>query len=257
MIQRRPIGQPVPNFKTPITPNAKSIEGAYARLDVLDKSQAKELHNANSGDAADIIWTYLPYGPFETQKEYTSWLTKMTGLKDPYFYAIFDKEAGKYGGVASYLRIKPNDASIEVGHINFAPQLQHTKASTEAIFLMMEWAFEEGYRRFEWKCDALNAASMNAAKRYGFVYEGTFRQATMYKGRNRDTAWFAVIDKDWPPLKEAFEAWLDPSNFDEDGIQKKRLSQMTSFMAAKCVGCIAGLGLMGYNLGIEYFLSKK
>ena len=233
MIKRRPIGQAVPNWTPPSAPNTDVLKGAYARLERLSAGHAKALFEANAEDTNDFIWTYLPYGPFKTQKAYKAWATDMATQEDPYFYTIIDRESGKAGGVASYLRIKPNDGSIEIGHINFAPRLQHTKASTEAVFLMMSWAFEAGYRRFEWKCDALNAASMNAAKRYGFLYEGTFRQATMYKGRNRDTAWFAVIDKDWPPLKEAFQAWLDPSNFDDDGLQRKRLSTLTSFMAAK------------------------
>ncbi len=233
MITRRPIGPAVPNWTPPKRPKAVALDGQYARLEPLAKKHGTALHKANSADSEGNIWTYLPYGPFKSARAYGVWLEEMSGQKDPFFYAIYDKEADAFGGVASFLRIKPESGSIEVGHINFAPALQKTKAATEAIYLMMNWAFDAGYRRFEWKCDALNAASMNAAKRYGFYYEGTFRQATMYKGRNRDTAWFAVIDKDWTPLKSAYDAWLDPTNFDEDGRQIKRLSSLTAPMATK------------------------
>ena len=132
--------------------------------------------------------------------------------------------------VASYLRIDPNAGSIEVGHINMAPALQRTRAATEAMYLMMKWAFEAGYRRYEWKCDALNAGSRRAAQRLGLSYEGVFRQATMYKGRNRDTAWFAAIDKEWPALEAAFQAWLHPKNFDETGRQIERLADLTALV---------------------------
>ena len=158
MIRRRPIGQAVTGWTPPSSPDFKSIEGKYARLDAFDPdAQAEVIHAANKEDAENEIWTYLPYGPFETDAEYRDWMTASAALQDPYFLAIFDKEKNAYGGVASYLRVKPNDGSIEVGHINFAPQLQKTRAATEAIFLMMDWAFSQGYRRFEWKCDALNA----------------------------------------------------------------------------------------------------
>ncbi len=131
-------------------------------------------------------------------------------------------------GVASYLRIDPASGSIEVGHINYSPMLQRTPAATEAMYLMMQRVFELGYRRYEWKCDALNARSRAAAQRYGFSFEGVFRQATVYKGRNRDTAWYAAIDQEWPALQAAFLQWLDPANFDQDGRQRVRLADLTS-----------------------------
>ena len=141
------------------------------------------------------------------------------------FFTIIERATSRALGLASFLRIEPKVGVIEVGHINFAPVLQRTPHGTEAMFLMMCRVFDElGYRRYEWKCDALNAPSYRAAERLGFVYEGTFRQATMYKGRNRDTSWYAIIDKDWPALKEAYEAWLNPDNFDADGEQRKKLS---------------------------------
>ena len=147
---------------------------------------------------------------------------------DPLFYAIVDLAKGEAVGVASYLRISPSSGSIEVGHINYSPLLQRTPAATEAMYLMMAQAFDLGYRRYEWKCHALNAPSRSAAQRLGFSFEGIFRQAAVVKGRNRDTAWYAAIDEEWPALREAFERWLDPTNFDEKGNQRVRLSDLTA-----------------------------
>jgi RimJ/RimL family protein N-acetyltransferase len=147
---------------------------------------------------------------------------------DPLFYAVVEKIEDRAVGVASYLRIDPANGSIEVGHINYSPLLQRTPAATEAMYLMMRHVFDLGYRRYEWKCNALNAASRVAARRLGFSFEGVFRQAGVVKGRNRDTAWYAMIDKEWPALREAFLRWLDPSNFDEQGRQRARLSVLTA-----------------------------
>ena len=149
---------------------------------------------------------------------------------DVIFFAIRDLATGQLGGVASFLRIAPNQGSIEVGNIAISPKLQKTTAATEAMYLMMKWAFEAGYRRYEWKCNALNHPSRCAAQRLGFSFEGVFRQALVVKGRNRDTAWFAMIDKDWPALKEAFEAWLSQKNFTQDGEQKERLGDLTALV---------------------------
>jgi len=146
---------------------------------------------------------------------------------DPLFFAILDKADGRAAGVASYLRITPAAGSIEVGHIHYSPRLQRSPAATEAMYLLMEQAFVLGYRRYEWKCDALNAASRAAAQRLGLSFEGIFRQATVYKGRNRDTAWYAAIDPEWPALREAFLAWLAPGNFDGTGGQRTRLADLT------------------------------
>jgi RimJ/RimL family protein N-acetyltransferase len=142
---------------------------------------------------------------------------------DPLFFAVVDAASGRAAGVASYLRIDPVNGVIEVGHLAFAPQLQRTRVATEAMYLMMKHAFSLGYRRYEWKCDALNAPSRRAAERLGFTFEGVFRQAIVYKGRSRDTAWFSVIDSEWPVLETAFLAWLDPDNFDADGRQRRSL----------------------------------
>jgi RimJ/RimL family protein N-acetyltransferase len=175
----------------------------------------------------DLVWDYMPYGPFSSASQYYRWAREAQDMTDTTFYAIKNLETGAYQGVASYLRNNPTAGSIEVGHINMSPALQNTRAATEAMYLMMAWAFEAGYRRYEWKCDALNKPSRRAAQRLGFSYEGVFRQATIVKKRNRDTAWFAAIDSEWPALKEAFSAWLSPSNFTSDATQIERLSDLT------------------------------
>ena len=167
----------------------------------------------------------MSYGPFNTLADYVAWMRRDCLGDDPLFHAVIERATGVATGVASYLRIVPAVGVIEVGHINYAPPLQRSRAATEAMYLMMRRVFDElGYRRYEWKCDALNAGSRAAAARLGFRFEGVFRQATLYKGRNRDTAWFAVTDGDWPALKARFERWLDPANFDGDGGQRESLS---------------------------------
>lgn len=155
------------------------------------------------------------------------WAKDMAALTDPYFYVVIDQVTGQPGGVMSYLRITPDVGVIELGHICLSPQLQRGRAATEAMVLMIDWAFGAGYRRFEWKCDAFNLPSRRAAQRLGLSFEGTFRQATIVKGRNRDTVWFAATDKDWPGLQAAYEAWLSPANFGPDGQQNERLSDLT------------------------------
>lgn len=228
MTQERPLGQLVQNWVEPPRPNAPAMDGYYTRLERLNPDRhAADLFAANSQDRAGMIWDYLPYGPFESLARYHRWMKSDALGEDPMFYAVFNKEIGRWCGVASYLRIKPDAGSIEVGHINFAPSLQKSRAATEAIYLMMAWAFENGYRRFEWKCNALNMASRRAAERYGLSFEGVFRQATISKGRNRDTAWFAAIDTEWLQLKSAFELWLKPENFTASGQQIERLWDLT------------------------------
>ncbi|MEM9147872.1 MAG: GNAT family protein [Pseudomonadota bacterium] len=201
------------------------MQGRYVRLEPLTVEHAAALHAANSMDTEQRIWQWLPYGPYPSAEAYADWVGAMTLDRDPLFYAIVVE--GRPIGIASYLRIAPAAGSIEVGHINFSPRLQRTPAATEAMFLMMQWAFEAGYRRYEWKCNALNAGSRAAAQRYGLSYEGVFRQATVSKGRNRDTAWYAAIDREWPALRSAFETWLEPANFDAEGRQRQRLSDLT------------------------------
>lgn len=225
-MQEKSFGASVANWAVPPAPDNLRLDGRYARLERLDADKhAGELHRANIAD--DGIWDYLPYGPFSSAASYHRWVREVAARSDPQFYAITDLDSGGVGGVASYLRITPESGSIEIGHINLSASLQGTRAATETFYLMMKWAFEAGYRRFEWKCDALNLPSRRAAQRLGLSYEGIFRQATIVKGRNRDTAWFAAIDKEWPALKEAFTVWLSPENFDESGHQIERLSELT------------------------------
>ncbi len=229
----QPIGFPVEGWAARPRPPRAAIEGRHCRVEPIDPTRhAADLHAANREDARDRIWSYLPYGPFETLDDYRAWMEATCLGDDPLFHAIVDAKTEKAVGVASYLRIEPPVGVIETGHINYAPRLQKTAAATEAMFLMMRRVFDElGYRRYEWKCDALNAGSRAAAERLGFTFEGVFRQATLYKGRNRDTAWYAITDGDWPAIKAAFERWLDDANFDADGRQRESLSVLT--MAAR------------------------
>ena len=224
----QPVGSSLPHWGPPPWPPRETMIGRFCRLEPLDaRRHAEDLHAANAEDPDGRSWTYMPYGPFESLADYRAWMDATCRGDDPLFFAIVDEASDRPAGVASYLRIQPGSGSIEVGHIHFSPRLMRTPASTEAMFLMMQRAFELGYRRYEWKCDALNAASCAAARRLGFSYEGIFRQATVYKGRNRDTAWYSVIDSEWPWLQEAFETWLAPANFDEAGRQRTRLSELT------------------------------
>ncbi|MEM7347662.1 MAG: GNAT family protein [Chloroflexota bacterium] len=224
----QPIGFPLEGWQPRSWPERKIMTGRYCRVEPIDSAtHGADLHQANIQAEYEGFWTYLPYGPFETPAAYQRWLQETCLGEDPFFYAIVDTQTNKAVGVASYLRIEPTIGVIEVGHINYAPALQKTPAATEAMYLMMAHVFDDlGYRRYEWKCDALNAGSRKAALRLGFTFEGIFRQATMYKGRNRDTAWFSILDTEWPQQKQAFEAWLNPSNFDEQGQQKSGLARI-------------------------------
>lgn len=220
------LGKLVQDWTVPCRPAEPFLQGKFARLELFDANRhAAEIHSANAVDNA--IWDFLPYGPFETSADYHRWVERITSGDDPVFYAIKNLENGRYEGVASFLRISPETGSIEVGHINYSKPLQRTRAATEAMFLMMRWVFEAGYRRYEWKCNALNKGSRSAAERLGFSYEGIFRQHLIAKGRNRDTAWFAAIDIEWPMLKSAYETWLAPENFDANGRQSSSLSDLT------------------------------
>jgi RimJ/RimL family protein N-acetyltransferase len=225
----QPIGLPLSNWKPPEVPSREPMEGRFCCVEELNpRLHAASLHTANALDLEGRMWTYLPYGPFDTLDRYQEWIKEMCRRSDPLFYAIIDKTTGRAVGVASYLRIEPAGGSIEVGHLAFSPLMQRTPMATEAMFLMMERAFTLGYRRYEWKCDALNGPSRSAAQRLGFSFEGVFRQATIYKGRNRDTAWFSVIDREWPARRDAFQRWLHPTNFDGEGKQRVRLSALNA-----------------------------
>jgi len=225
----QPVGLPVAGWRPPPRPPREPMTGQYCRLEAADPVRhAVDLYAANALDAAGAMWTYLPYGPFADFAAYRDWLEPACATSDPLFFAIIDLATGKAAGLASYLRIDPASGSIEVGHIALSPLLQRTRPATEAMFLMMRWAFRAGYRRYEWKCNALNAPSRQAALRLGFSYEGVFRQAGIVKGRNRDTAWYAAIDAEWPALEQAYLAWLAPANFDATGRQRSPLAALTA-----------------------------
>jgi len=226
----QPIGFAMPGWTPRPRPPRRPIEGRHCRIEPLDPHRhAAPLFGNYALDRDGRNWTYMAYGPFADLAAYEAWMRAACLGEDPLFHAILDAKSGDALGVASYLRIEPAVGVIEVGHINYAPPLQRSPAATEAMYLMMRRVFEElGYRRYEWKCDALNAPSRSAALRLGFKFEGIFRQATLYKGRNRDTAWYSIIDAEWPSLKRGFERWLDPANFDAAGRQRQRLS---AFMA--------------------------
>ena len=225
----QPIGFSIGDWTPPVRPPAEPMIGRYCRLERLDADRdGQSLFDAYALDSESRNWTYLPQGPFESYAEFHIWLSDMAKLDDPFFFTIINAESQTSVGIASYLRITPPAGSIEIGHIHYSPLLQRKPAATEAMYLMMKQAFALGYRRYEWKCDALNAPSRAAAQRLGLSYEGIFRQATVYKQRNRDTSWYATIDQEWPDLKQAFEQWLDPDNFDNDGNQKARLSALTA-----------------------------
>ena len=204
--------------------------GRFCSLEAIDVDRhATELFEANLQAIDDRNWTYLFYGPFDTLAAYRAFLSSMATLDDPLFHAVIDRAGGKAAGVAAYMRIDAPNGVIEVGHINYSPQLQRKPAGTEAMYLMMRRAFDElGYRRYEWKCDSLNEPSRRAAERYGFTFEGIFRQATVYKGRSRDTAWYSLLDSEWPTCKAAFEQWLAPENFDSEGRQRRSLQAIRS-----------------------------
>ncbi|MFN8059970.1 MAG: GNAT family protein [Vicinamibacterales bacterium] len=224
----QPVGFPLPAWSRPARPSRDAMIGRYCRVEAVDVDRhAAALFEANALDRDGRNWTYLPYGPFASVDDYRAWMAQTCLGDDPLFHVVVDADSARAVGLASYLRIDPASGSIEVGHINYSPRLQRGRGATEAMYLMMKRAFDLGYRRYEWKCDALNAPSRAAAQRLGFSYEGTFRQATVYKGRNRDTAWYATIDREWPALERAFRAWLDPGNFDTNGLQRVRLSALT------------------------------
>ncbi len=224
----QPIGLPVTgDFPRPRPPLTQMVGRNCSVIPLDPDLHAPGLYRAFAQDIDGRNWTYLPYGPFETEAEFADWLRSNCTGTDPLFHTVLDKN-GSPIGMASFLRIEPAAGVIEVGHIHFSPLLQRRPEATETMFLMMRRVFEElGYRRYEWKCDALNAPSCRAAERLGFSFEGIFRQATHYKGRNRDTAWYAIIDKDWPRIGSAFEKWLSPDNFDDTG------QQVTKLMARK------------------------
>jgi RimJ/RimL family protein N-acetyltransferase len=231
----QPIGFPLPGWTARPRPPRTAMVGQWCTVEMIDPARhAADLFAAYALDKEGRNWTYLPYGPFAAFEDFRAWLEQDSRGDDPLRHVIIEHRSGRAAGVASLMRIDPAAGVIEVGGIHYAPPLQRTPAATEAMYLMMRRVFDElGYRRYEWKCDALNAASQRAALRFGFVFEGVFRNHMIVKGRSRDTAWFAMTDAGWPARKAAFEQWLDPANFDTEGRQKVRLSELTAPLRAR------------------------
>lgn len=224
----QPIGAPVPGWGPRTRPGREPMVGRLVRVEPLElERHALDLWAAFTEDREHRMWTYFSYGPFPALADYADWIRRTAQGEDPYFHAIVDRATGRALGVAAFMTIDPAIGSIEVGHIAFSPALARTTHATEAMYLMMERAFALGYRRYEWKCDAHNEKSRAAALRLGLTFEGVRRHAWVYRGRNRDTAYFAAVDREWPALRAAFERWLDPANF-AGGAQAERLSDLTS-----------------------------
>jgi RimJ/RimL family protein N-acetyltransferase len=220
-------GKPQPLKWSPAgAPSRIALNGDLVRLETIEPARhAESLYTSSHGEGAAMLWEHLPYGPFADQAGFEAWLKDRAASADPLFFSVVDRDTMKALGMVSFMRMDPQNGVIEIGHIWFAPVLQRTRKSTEAIFLMARHVFDDlGYRRLEWKCDSLNLPSRRAAERFGFTYEGIFRQHMVVKGRNRDTAWFSITDGEWPVRRAAFEAWLAPDNFDENGRQRRSLS---------------------------------
>ena len=234
----QPIGLPLTGWQPPPRPAREPMMGRFCRVEPLVPDRhAEDLYAAYALDTDARGWTYLPYGPFGSIEDCRTWMDTTCLGDDPLFFAIVDNATDKAVGAAAYLRIDPKNGVIEVGHLRYSSLLQRTAAATEAMWLMMKRAFDLGYRRYEWKCDALNAPSRAAAQRLGFTFEGLFRQAIVVRGRSRDTAWYSIVDKEWPAVDAAFQRWLDPENFDGHGRQRTPLGIFMD--AARSPGSIA------------------
>lgn len=219
----RPVGPIVDPLPPGAAPDLRPLHGRWMRLDPVNMSEhGPSLWAAIQGQ--DDLWTWMPYGPFSDEAAFLDWLSQREAARDPWFYAFVKRDSHEALGMGAFMRLDAANGVIEIGNIWMAPPLQRTREATEAIYLMMRHCFDDlGVRRLEWKCDALNAPSRKAAARFGFEFEGLFRQHMIIKGRNRDTAWFAMIDKDWPKARAGFEAWLSEGNFDGEGRQKEGL----------------------------------
>ncbi|WP_061601674.1 GNAT family N-acetyltransferase [Streptococcus gordonii] len=222
----QPIGDALPDFQPGDLPNLERIEGQYVIIERLSKDKHEaDLYEVYGPDSPADMWTYLFQTPAQNQAEWSQKLDQMLAAQDRFHYAIVDRESGRVLGTFALMRIDRNNRVIEVGAVTYSPKLKRTRLATEAQYLLARYVFEGlEYRRYEWKCDALNQPSRRAAERLGFIYEGRFRQAVVYKGRNRDTDWLSMIDRDWPAVKSRLEKWLSPDNFDEKGQQIKALS---------------------------------
>lgn len=224
----QPVGAPLPGWSPRKLPPRTAMTGGFCTVEPLDPARhAAQLFDAFADDTEGRMWTYLPRGPYASINEYRDWAEAASRADDPLVHTIVDRATGEAVGTAALMRIEPEAGVIEVGSITYSPRLQRRPAGTEAMYLLMRRVFDElGYRRYEWKCNSLNAPSRAAASRLGFCYEGLFRQATIARGRNRDTSWFSIIDSEWPALRTAFERWLDPANFDARGRQHQSLASL-------------------------------
>ncbi len=221
------VGEPLDDWQPRPQPERITMDGQYCRLIPLQPEHARDLSTAFAGDKEGGSFTWLLHQPLHGEAEWQAWVDSKVESTDPLFFSIFDKALGQVTGVFSLMRIDPQNGVIEVGHVHFSPLLSRTRVATEAHWLLMRYAFETlGYRRYEWKCDSLNAASRQAALRLGFQFEGVFRQALVYKGRTRDTAWFSIIDGEWPQCDRAFQRWLAADNFDEHDVQRHSLGAL-------------------------------
>lgn len=231
---KQAIGNPLPEWHGAQVPKREVLAGRYCRIEPVDvERHAEGLYQAYSQAPDGRDWTYLAAGPFDSLAAYREYLTRIAALSDPLHYAVIDLASGKALGTLALMRIDPANGVIEVGSIAFSPALKQTRIASEAIFLLMQYAFDDlGYRRFEWKCDTLNGPSRAAALRFGFTFEGIFRQAIVYRGRNRDTAWFSIIDREWPARREGFTQWLETHNFDAQGRQIERLAELIARQVA-------------------------
>ncbi|EHY52143.1 hypothetical protein HRR90_006599 [Exophiala dermatitidis] len=230
----QPIGPTIPSSPTgvpPRRPTRVTLPGKSVTIQPLSPSHASDLYAIIEGESKAHLFTYLFDDPYTTPSAFSNAVTTKSQSEDPLFFALVDEETNRAVGWASLMRIDPNHRVVEVGNILFSPALQRTRAATEAMYLLARYVFEDlGYRRYEWKCDNLNLPSKRAAIRLGFTFEGVFRKHMVYKGRSRDTAWFAMVDEDWPVIKKAFEDWLRDENFDESGRQKRRLEDLRELM---------------------------
>ncbi len=223
----QPIG-PLVDARPAPRPNRPTLQGRWVTLVPLKTEHARSLYDLSSGGANDGLWTYLFNGPFASFEAFEADVAAKAKADDPHYFAVIDNVTGRAVGYQSLMRIDPANRVIEVGGVMFTPALQRTVGATEAHYLFMRHVFDDlGYRRFEWKCNDLNAPSKRAAVRLGFTFEGVFRQHMIIKGRNRDTAWFSILDSEWPRLKAMFERWLSPENFDAEGRQIASLSDLS------------------------------
>ncbi|MFJ7270459.1 GNAT family N-acetyltransferase [Streptomyces sp. NPDC099050] len=229
----QPVGEPVPGWSPRPLPAGVTLKGDHCRLEPLDAYRhAAELHAAYGSGSDQRDWTYMFASPFESLDDYRRYAEAAAASTDPRHYAVINLAGGTATGTLSLMRQDPDHGVVEVGNVMFSPAMKRRPISTEAQFLAMRYVFEDlGYRRYEWKCDSLNAPSRTTAERLGFTFEGIFRQAVVYKGRNRDTAWYSVTDTEWPTVKHGFEVWLSPDNFDDQAVQRRSLAELRAAAA--------------------------